>query len=324
MDHFQSLSLSIPVETTKYTFICLFLTRVLNIKDESHIRTKELAKRKRPVEILPGIVVPPDLWLKDEVIPKDIKIKTNVLHEINTMLEKDGDADAATLSYYEKILSAYGFLEIAKRDLVALIDLVPEEDLELVQTPTNTKRTSSQLMLKKRFSTLLGHGDDDDDSKRQQALNLLLAKSKIYHKLKKHRELASSLTSTSSSNRNSISTTATTNSASLRRRASSNLTTPDYSDRLLQPVRLPSIPTISAAQRNENQKLKADYYAELRLLLAHVERLLDIIKRTHTPPLVTMFEFIKNYVFKFIIIDVCQMIVDYGHAAANDLARTND
>lgn len=471
-DTFQSLSLSIPIETTRFTFICLFITRVLNLKDENKIisepnsittlqnkstssvstnntnsKNNSQQKKKRPIEILPGIAIPKDLWLKDEIIIKDIKIKISMLHEINSMLQKEIDSvqsydkaidlDLTTLSYYEKLLNAYKFLEISKRDIFPIHykkstmdlsfkeddDILEEDGLEendqidetnlennndhklnsfsrtsisnpnvsptntlnyatspianrdnnnnsyqLTQTMTNstvatattTKRISALsrdiMSSRKRFLTLLSHNNTanngsppmgldapsdispsnmnfiDEDNKKQQALNSLLAKSKLYNKIKRHRELSTSTNSTTSnhssflySNRNSISTTNTSNSTNSRRRASSNVTTPDFNDRLLlQPIRIPAISftSLNNKQKQENQKLKLNYYMELNNLNKLTSLILSILNKSiQSHNLIKLIEFIKNFVFKFIIIDVSQMIIDYGYFKAYDSFR---
>lgn len=469
-DTFKSLSLSLPFETTKYTFICLFLTRVLNLKDEAKITqlvnnnssdsiatTLKPTKKKRPIEILPGIAIPNDLWLKEDVTIKDVKIKISLLQEINLMLENELESsknydkpieiDLTTLSYYEKLLTAYKFLQMPVRESFIsnykqkTIDLSLKEEEEdeleendlfddskslmrtssrtststsffnsnnnsnssinrnqitspqsnfnttspnpnnnmfsytLTQTPTNSssapnKRISNLtggfMSSRKRFSTLLGNnsnqnqnqnlnsninynngiistpyseyppsnneispGTVDEDGKKQQALNNLLAKLKLYHKIKKHRELSSSLNSNtlghssfSYSNRNSISTTNTSNSAHSRRRASSTVTTPDFNERsLMQPVRIPMIqfPTLSPVQKQENQKIKLEYYVQLKRLTNIISSMIDNInKSVHSHNLIKLVEFVKNYVFKFIIIDVSQMIIDYGYFKSMD------
>lgn len=125
IDSLNSLSLSVTSgSASKYSFICLFLSRVLNIKDFNTILNDNNAnvphKKKRPVEILPGIAIPQDLWLYHEIIIKNVKIKTSLVHEINDMLVKhlqastDSELDQSTLSF-QKLLMAYKFLEMPER-----------------------------------------------------------------------------------------------------------------------------------------------------------------------------------------------------------------
>ncbi|ODV68036.1 hypothetical protein HYPBUDRAFT_107019 [Hyphopichia burtonii NRRL Y-1933] len=396
-DTFKSLSLSLPFETTKYTFICLFLTRVLNLKDEAKITqlvnnnssdsiattTLKPTKKKRPIEILPGIAIPNDLWLKEDVTIKDVKIKISLLQEINLMLENELESsqnydkpieiDLTTLSYYEKLLTAYKFLQMPVRESFISnykqktidLSLKEEEEDELEEndlfddskslmrtssrTSTSTSNNSNQNQNQNLNSNInynngiistpyseyppsnneISPGTVDEDGKKQQALNNLLAKLKLYHKIKKHRELSSSLNSNtlghssfSYSNRNSISTTNTSNSAHSRRRASSTVTTPDFNERsLMQPVRIPMIqfPTLSPVQKQENQKIKLEYYVQLKRLTNIISSMIDNInKSVHSHNLIKLVEFVKNYVFKFIIIDVSQMIIDYGYFKSMD------
>lgn len=137
-DSLKSLSLSVTAgNTTKYSFICLFLTRLLNLKDPNTILNDNSNlphKKKRPVELLPGIAIPQDIWLYHEIIIKNIKIKTSLIHEFNTMLEKyllptGFTLDEASILYYQKLLTAYKFLEMPKRE--PFYDNYNTEDLDL-------------------------------------------------------------------------------------------------------------------------------------------------------------------------------------------------
>lgn len=137
-DSLKSLSLSVTAgNTTKYSFICLFLTRLLNLKDPKTILNDNgnlPHKRKRPVELLPGIAIPQDIWLYHEIIIKNIKIKTSLIHEFNTMLEKyllpsGFTLEQASILYYQKLLTAYKFLEMPKRE--PFYDNYNTEDLDL-------------------------------------------------------------------------------------------------------------------------------------------------------------------------------------------------
>lgn len=217
---------------------------------------------------------------------------------------------------------------------------------------SNNKRISALTASKKRFLTLLGHnGSSDagpleklngatslpspiseDDGKKQQALNNLLAKSRIYSKIRKHRELASSMSSNISnpsnlsySNRNSVNTTASTNSTSSRRRISSTLASPDTSDSRISAHVLANasgFPSLSILQINENKRTKLEYYNLLGKLSHLATRMLAIIsERGGDHNLMKVMDFIKNYVFKFIIIDVSQMIIDYGYFKAHDFHK---
>lgn len=77
----------------KYAFMSMLLLRVLNLEDEQTIvlgTALEMAKlaQKSPPEILPQIAVPPTLWLQEDVVLHELKIKVALLREINGMLQK--------------------------------------------------------------------------------------------------------------------------------------------------------------------------------------------------------------------------------------------
>lgn len=127
---FDSLSLGLPFEARNYEHIPLFLSRALNVSDKMKIleagkrRHKEdPGPRRKVTEILTDIAISQDAWLRDDVLIKDVKAKTPILQDINNMLESEylrattsGDdslyADDGVLTYYEKIIMAYGFLQL--------------------------------------------------------------------------------------------------------------------------------------------------------------------------------------------------------------------
>ena len=133
---FQQLSLNIPPpDTKKFNFICLFFNHILNLKDPTIILEKEkdilkfnkLCKietdeEQQPVEILKNLVFPPDIWIRDEIKVKDIKIKSTMLNEVNEMIETElkdvndqSTFEEITLNYYAKLLVAYKFYDIPTR-----------------------------------------------------------------------------------------------------------------------------------------------------------------------------------------------------------------
>lgn len=133
---FQQLSLNIPPpDTKKFNFICLFFNHILNLKDPTIILEKEkdilkfnkLCKietdeEQQPVEILKNLVFPPDIWIRDEIKVKDIKIKSTMLNEVNEMIETElkdvndqSTFEEITLNYYAKLLVAYKFYDIPIR-----------------------------------------------------------------------------------------------------------------------------------------------------------------------------------------------------------------
>lgn len=75
---FQSLSLSIPVDTAKYKKMYLFLSKVLNVSDENVIlQTEEQGihyiMNREPIEVLNRVYLPHDTWLKGRLRLKTSK-----------------------------------------------------------------------------------------------------------------------------------------------------------------------------------------------------------------------------------------------------------
>lgn len=256
---FDTLSLGLPLEARNYEHITLFLSRALNLLDKMKIldtqkhnkRSKdEFESRRNVTEILPDIAIAPDAWLRDDVTIKDVKAKTPILEDINNMLENEylratsnGDdtlfADDGVLTYYEKIIAAYSFLELPQSiDTEPIYASQPmslqeeDEDNEfgdestLSSSPvmrtksnqssqhsvrnTNIKR-SPGANLRKRFlmflgnmnePTLNGNGQHLPSSPEEPELAKkqgFLQKSKLYNRIKKTRDLHSSFSSVISS-----------------------------------------------------------------------------------------------------------------------------
>ncbi|CUM52290.1 unnamed protein product [Debaryomyces tyrocola] len=184
---FQSLSLSIPVDTAKYKKMYLFLSKVLNVSDENVIlQTEEQGRHfimnREPIEVLNRVYLPHDTWLKGEVTIKDIKIKSNMLLEINNMIEKElpgtidqvVQIDDTIINYYQKLLTAFKVYEVpcqqdeSRHDSIG--DSLKEEDDEdeaslydsndISRTQTNISTAS----LKTRFSIFNGYSSRRNSS----------------------------------------------------------------------------------------------------------------------------------------------------------------
>ncbi|WEJ93460.1 hypothetical protein PSN45_000923 [Yamadazyma tenuis] len=163
----------------------------------------------------------------------------------------------------------------------------------------------------------------EEESKRQQALNSLLSKSYIYNKIKKHRESTSSMNSNISlpsvpySGRNSVSTTATMNSAKSKR-SSSNFTSLDNNE-LKHPSFpvLPSFASYTSSQRLEFQRSKQEYYLQIQRLLESVQAIIHQLQLNHKDAKAfKLMDFIKRYVFRFVVIDASELVLTYGEIEA--------
>lgn len=176
---FQSLSLSIPVDTAKYKKMYLFLSKVLNVSDENVIlQTEEQGRHfimnREPIEVLNRVYLPHDTWLKAEVTIKDIKIKSNMLLEINNMIEKElpgtidqvVQIDDTIINYYEKLLTAFKVYEIPCQEVESRHDSIgdslkeeDDEDSSLYDSNdiSRTQTTISTTSLKPRLSIFNRH-----------------------------------------------------------------------------------------------------------------------------------------------------------------------
>lgn len=370
------------VDLLKYWPVLEFLTRATELKNEEDI-LKDNVKIQEPQqdgpmgELLSNFKIPQEMWLREEVSVKDIRIKTNILLEINNMMERDllsvriedMRVDENVLAYYEKVLIAFKFLEINRvgEDENSKENNPREEDEDLESeelTRVSTNQSSNSLRprsflngymgsmmshrrssLKKRDSTSSKsrlpssatlyeeeeHGPAKsqtatEDDKKKQPLNGLLAKSKLYNRVKKHRELSGSLNSLASSqsnisqnNRNSISTTASNNSA---RKKSSTIMSPDFSIFRANGTS-PGFQSLAAltVNREEVQREKYDYYIQVKRLKLNVQTILSIQDKKSFQQQVKILRFISRYVFRFIAIDVLEMIVKYGQCQACEQFR---
>lgn len=167
--------------------------------------------------------------------------------------------------------------------------------------------------------------DHEDDHKKQQALNSILSKSRIYNKIKKNRELNSSMNSNISipslpqSARNSISTTTTTGSSTNpKSKRASSITTPEPTDlRHASFVPVPSFASYSLSQRQEIQRNKYDYYVQVFHMLNLIDRILRLLQlNPHDTKSFKLMDFIKRYVFKFIVLDASDMVIKYAEIGA--------
>lgn len=273
------------------------------------------------------------------------------LHNLSTSM------DDTTIVYYQKILTAYKFYETPKHPIKNDID--ERDDYEelsklihrtisnqstvsskthlshISHNSQNTGSVSTQSMkresgLGRRFSSLLNgassptspttpingispltttnssgynvtNNDHDDDDNRQQVLNSILSKSRLYNRIKKNRESSSLMSS--SSNRNSI------NSFDSKRRNSS----------IPQDDIAFALSSLSLNQRQEIQRFKFDYYLQVKQLLLHINKIFQFGQSSYNDKPIKLLDFIKRYVFKFIVLDVLEMVKSYGEIEAHTL-----
>lgn len=168
----------------------------------------------------------------------------------------------------------------------------PPDDESRMHTPPQTPPLTLPIS-----ATTSGLNSSLRDSSHSLA-NGLLAKSRLYSKIKKRRELAALATSSTTST-----AVATPTTPSMRRASAPEL--PDARRGSSQ---------ISLSRQFDSQKDKHEYYCLLRSLATYTREILKFLnQRNPKSSLVQLMEFIKTIVFKFVIIDVTHMIIDYGH-----------
>lgn len=406
---FEGMSLSMSFEARNYEHILLFLSRALNIHDKKRIlETNKPEKRVREegesrpkvTEILPDISIPSDAWLRDDATIKDIRAKAPILQDINNMLENEylrattnGEdtiyADSAVLTYYEKIINAYNFLELPETieneniytpQPISLQEEDEEDDYgeesTLASSPdlrTKSNQSSQTSLLngngtrkspvtnsRKRFLMFLGNisepvpaesviehlpstSDEPEPSKKHGSF---LHKSKLYNKIKKTRDLYSSFSSvisspnsftnsnrslflaatnrnsTVTSNRNSVSTTMTSYSNTSRRRTSTTLPTTPIEENRVYLFQQPSPAPLSPAQRQENQRDKYEYYSQILRTKQLVDNYLILSERTpNIGAVIRLFEFIKMYVLRMVVVDIYHLTTSCVVSKARELSR---
>ncbi|KAF3991870.1 hypothetical protein FT663_01998 [Candidozyma haemuli var. vulneris] len=362
----------------------MLLLRVLNLEDEqAMVGASAAAKAKldeaEPPEVLPQITVPSTLWLQEDVVLAESKIKVALLREINSMLQKNVSTlqseelfllDDTTLMYYEKLLTAYDFLkfnrpapsfdalreddEYEEYDDASSVSVYPSHPDSIsrrtsaseLARPGSSARSLSSGSYKSRMSTLSrdfrklsflglnGHPESPSHEKEdvsppspisplsapqrsfsastfqpassshphRDQLNALLSKSKFYNKLRR-RDSAASYSSALST---PTSMTSNTSASSVRRKSSQGFTEKQPKKRL------------SDAQKQENQRSKLEYYVQVRELAENTKILVSFLgKPGSRASLVRLMDFVKNNVFRLVLIDISSMIVEYAHLKAS-------
>lgn len=175
---FDSLGISVPLETTRYAFIGMFLNRALNLKNvndilepsASPLNANETAKC---IEILPQIAVPPDLWLQPQIHIPFVKLKVSILKEVNTLLQESLDAsqsgtsppfNEASITLLERQIISSNLLEFLKQDTETEMrfDSLNEadEDQNSLEGSSPVLGMRNSLVLELRSFSLLSSNSD--------------------------------------------------------------------------------------------------------------------------------------------------------------------
>ncbi|SGZ50766.1 CIC11C00000001634 [Sungouiella intermedia] len=387
LDDFKSLHVSTPIESTKFAFISMLLSRVLNLKSDtlllecSTTEPPALLRNKPSPELLPQIAMPPDLWLIPELVIRNAVLKAAILREVNTLLllyieslqtnelfllddaliasleKRIADSNLAVFAYkhepeplfdslheveeFEENDTTEEYSVFLRRSVSGNHELMMSKASSRPMSTTSSKnlhRLSSFsrefVANKRKFSSFLGQhtlSEEDrltllpttplqnlpvlnplpqlptptphKDGSGAQALANGLFKSRIYSKIKKRRELANSVVSTTTS------LSSINSSPSLRRKSNAgnafeaDFTTPGKTS-----------PPLNEMQRIENQRRKHEYYLQTKMFGELSNVLTGFLGKSGLRAnLMPLMDFIKNSVFRFILVDICQMIVDYGH-----------
>lgn len=125
-------------------------------------------------------------------------------------------------------------------------------------------------------------------------------KSRIYSKIKKRRELAASVASTATS------ISSINSNPTVRRKSSACDIDPKAPGKAISPV--------SDFQKVENQRRKHEYYLHIKLFGELTWTIIGFVGKSGLRANMSrLMDFIKNFAFRFILVDTYQMIVDYGH-----------
>lgn len=375
---FEMLTLQLSIESGRYSFMSMFMQKILNVNKDAQILvhdTPTSIRYKPPFEILPLVSLPYDLWLNNDVSIADASEKIALLTDVNSLLQgcladlsKDELVlvDDEILARLEKTAMVYFVLAVpglqsesdpeqspaispcctyrqlsndleevlASSQTAKLYPTLKSEPQTPLQHPSNgMSRMPSfhrESAKTKRKHSFLAHlslspGPLYFDSVSQNYLPSIQAqlsptaaatsptrtnnpsffsKSKLYTKMKKRRELLVLALS--------VSTNGTTGASSIRR-ASAIL---DIS----------SIFDINEAIINERhleiQTHKHAYYVQVRMLRESVSQLLGYLKLPGVLAcVIKLLDFVKAYIFKVIMVDICQMLVNYGHAKVVEASR---
>lgn len=155
--------------------------------------------------------------------------------------------------------------------------------------------------------------DEEEETKRQQALSNLLSKTKLYSKVKKNRDsTGSQLSGGQRSNRNSASSATLhkvrNSQTSLMLVESVSLERSGSNSGMGNPNQC-VIPLLTQAQKLEVQKTKSEYLGETRRLVQLAGTMASSLDRANKYS--RLIQFIMKFVFKFIMYDIHQMLLDY-------------
>lgn len=367
---FEMLSLQLSIESSRYSFMTMFIRKILNVAKDSYIiapNAIELAKYKPPFEIISHVFVPHDLWLNHDVSIPNASHKVTLLREANAILqghlallvkEEPFLVDDKKLQEFEQRTFQFCFIHTPDEPKTALEPIESpiqlENDLQediISQLPNLKVRLSanleSQIQLPRK-SRIVKHMPsfqrDPTKGKRKNSLlintsispgalfldtasqsspsplqsphspNLVpsptrsgsnfFTKSKLYNKMKSRRELQALALSTSTSGTNGM----TTQRPELGSSEFSSIFDIDEA--------------ILSERYIENQRLKHAYYVQVRQVRGLLKLLLGYLKRPDIlTSLIKLLDFVKKCVFKIILVDVCYMVVNYGHAKVVDASR---
>lgn len=382
LDEFKSLHISTPLEASKYSFISMFLSRALNLSSDTLLLDSAGAdlhngsRTKLPVELLPHVAVPADLWLVHDIVIRALLVKIPILREVNALLLLYAESlrtgelfliDEALLVHlenqivhnhlfdytihdpeppFESLAEVEEFEEhpdeessVFLRRSVSLSSGMPGLSRASSRSVSNSHKSfnrissfSRELVGNKRKTSLISlppslpvakeepsispgssplglpvlpttpqfsSSHRDSNFSAHSIASGLLSKSRIYNMMKKRRELANLVTSLPAS-------VSSANSTPSTKRKSHPYDT-DSKNGL-------RVSRLTAVQKAENQRQKHEYYLQVKMLGELTHTLVGFLGKSGLRAnLMRLMEFIKNCVFKFILVDICHMIVDYGH-----------
>lgn len=375
---FEILALQLSLESGRYSFMTMFMQKILNLSKDSQIvarNSQAVTNSRVAFEILPLVFLPHDLWLSYEVSIPDAMHKVALLQEANTVLqaylgvlanEELLLVDDKKLQLMELIAQQYCLMEdvtapatpsAPPRSPLQQITTT-QEDLQspLSKQNSQTSRPSSyqepltplsrnstlvsrmpsfqrELPKVKRKHSFLGHislspgpayfetisqtspssllsplsPESAFQSPTRPPMTNIFSKSKLYSRMKRRRELQALIMSSSTTASNG----GTSGAPSVRPES----TISDHSGYELDKA-------VLLERYIENQKQKHAYYVQIRNIRESVKSLLVYLKRPGIlASMIKLLEFVKGFIFKMILVDVCRMLIDYGHAKVVEASR---
>lgn len=293
-----------PLEPSKNT-IDHFFARVLNVNEGQ--------PKTAPQELMPNVTVPPMLWLDPLSSIDNARLKISFLKEINEMLAKavsslksgeTPEIKESTLIHYRKLMAAYNMLDFSNEKSESFDDFY--DDSQSLRTATSESSYKEKRVVSLHAEPLEKPQSTRPNSTGSHGLTRLSSFSReLMHSQKQKLSFVGNMVSRQPL-RSSVSEDDDKSSMKLRiysmikRRELYTLSSVSVGLTMRQDSRG------SATLKVERQRDKLEYYQQLQQL-SGVVRELSMLGGVEL-----LFEFLTTSVFRFIVVDVCHLLVDHG------------